>query len=355
MAPRQGYTALTCPACGEGQLWISDEALSCRRCRETVAEDRGIYALNAAHDDTAASYASIQAGLAPQAFFPAENARMRHFRDLDLIVGQVLGGRNIAETLELGGDGGAWTWGLAHDGRYQRVYASDTSPTALAHLADLTEGTGAMILDTAPGALRIAPNSLDLVVGRATLCREMDPEAMLSRVRQWLKPGGAAIFLEPCLQGKIWAAFVMDAIRRFEAQSPQSAPSENGAGSRLLGRGKTQRKTLSQLAQLRLEGSTRQILRGTEGKRAGEERVFDMTALTSMGFEAGFNECFPIDQPQEDATPLQRMRNTLDGLLGPEKTILERYLPIFEALEATFGALPETSPVAPNLYFVFRA
>lgn len=355
MAARQGYTALTCPACGEGQLWVSEGRLGCRRCRVEVPQEDGIFEMSPAarNENGARAQAGTTpgAGLSASALFPAESARQRHFRDLDLIVGQVMGNRNLPEVLELGAEGGALTWGLAHDARYQRVYATETAPNALAHLAQITEGTGALILDTPPGAVRVAPGSLDLVVGRSTLCRELDPEALLRRVRDWLKPGGAAIFLEPCLQGKIWAAFVMDAIRRFEVQA---APVEAGGTGRLLGR-KPQRKTLSQLTQLRLEGSTRQILRGSAEKQAGEERVFDMTALTNAGFDAGFGECYPIDQPQDDATPLRRMRNTLDGLLGHEKGLLDRYLPLFEALEATFGALPETAPVAPNIYFVFRA
>jgi hypothetical protein len=49
------------------------------------------------------------------------------------------------------------------------------------------------------------------------------------------------------------------------------------------------------------------------------------------------------------------MRNALDGLLGQEKSALDRYAPIFEALEQTFGAIPETAPLAPNIYFIFRA
>jgi SAM-dependent methyltransferase len=72
--------------------------------------------------------------------------------------------------------------------------------------------------------------SLDLVVGRGALSREADPTPLLTNVRRWLKPGGVAVFLEPCLQGKIWTAFVMDLIRRFEAQGgPGPAQDEGGS------------------------------------------------------------------------------------------------------------------------------
>jgi hypothetical protein len=105
---------------------------------------------------------------------------------------------------------------------------------------------------------------------------------------------------------------------------------------------------------MRLEGAARQVLRGARGEGTSDDRVFDMATLTNLGYEIGFTECYPIDQPQEDVTPLRRLRNTLDGLLGPEKAALERYAPVFEALEETFAALPETAPVAPSIYFVFR-
>jgi SAM-dependent methyltransferase len=76
---------------------------------------------------------------------------------------------------------------------------------------------------------RIEMASLDLVVGRGALSREADPTPLLTNVKRWLKPGGVAVFLEPCLQGKIWTAFVMDLIRRFEAQGgPRPAQDEGG-------------------------------------------------------------------------------------------------------------------------------
>jgi methylase of polypeptide subunit release factors len=43
----------------------------------------------------------------------------------------LLGRKNFGEVLELGASGGAWTWGLAHDDRVRRLYATETSPAAL--------------------------------------------------------------------------------------------------------------------------------------------------------------------------------------------------------------------------------
>jgi SAM-dependent methyltransferase len=350
MAPAPGYTALICPACAENQLWLTEDGLECRRCGHEVVCENGIHALNPAFGEVPPSPDAPE-GIA-KAFFPTEAARASHYRDLDIILNQVLGRKNFGEVLEIGAAGGAWTWGLAQDGRVRRVYATETSPTALSHLAEITAGGAALILDSGTEGLGIEMATLDLVVGRSALAREADPGTLLTNVRRWLKPGGAAVFLEPCLQGKIWNAFAMDLIRRFEAQGGPGPNSEEGGG--FLGR-KSARKGLSQLAQMRLEGAARQVMRGARGEATGEDRVFDIQALTNLGYEIGYTECYPIDQPQEDVTPLRRLRNALDGLLGPEKSALERYAPLFEALEETFAALPETAPVAPNIYFVFRA
>ena len=162
-----------------------------------------------------------------------------------------MGRKSFGEVLELGASGGGWTWGLANDDRVRRLYATETSPAALSHLAEITEGGAALILETASATLGIEMASLDLVLGRGALSREADPTTLLTNARRWLKPGGVAVFLEPCLQGKIWTAFVMDLIRRFEAQGGPG-PSPDGGGG-FLGR-KSSSKGLSQLATMRLEG-----------------------------------------------------------------------------------------------------
>jgi SAM-dependent methyltransferase len=347
-----GYTALLCPACTENQLWLTEEGLECRRCGNEIAVENGVHALNPAYGEVPPAPGAPE-GIA-KAFFPTEAARIAHYRDLDVILGQVLGRKNFGEVLEIGAAGGAWTWGLAHDERVRRLYATETSTTALSHLAEITGTGGALVLDSGTEALGIEMASLDLVVGRGALARETDPTPLLTNVRRWLKPGGVAVFLEPCLQGKIWNAFVMDLIRRFEAQGGPATNGEETGGGGFLGR-RSAKKGLSQLAQMRLEGATRQVLRGARGETTGDDRVFDISALTHLGYEIGYGECYPIDQPQEDVTPLRRLRNALDGLLGTEKGAVDRYAPVFEALEETFGALPETAPVAPNIYFVFRA
>jgi SAM-dependent methyltransferase len=339
---------------GAGRAHRRRTRLSRRRHDLGRAQGGGVHALTPAVGEVPpgpATAADANGGIA-KAFFPTEAARAGHYRDLDIILGQLMGRKSFGEVLELGASGGAWTWGLAHDDRVRRLYATETSPAALSHLADITADGAALVLESATEGLGIEMASLDLVVGRGALSREADPTPLLTNVKRWLKPGGAAVFLEPCLQGKIWTAFVMDLIRRFEAQGGPGPAKDEGGG--FLGR-KSAKKGMSQLATMRLEGAARQVMRGALGEGTGDDRVFDMAALTNLGYEIGYSECYPVDQPQSDVTPLRRMRNALDGLLGQEKSALDRYAPIFEALEQTFGAIPETAPLAPNIYFIFRA
>ncbi|MFP4283577.1 MAG: class I SAM-dependent methyltransferase, partial [Opitutales bacterium] len=268
-----GYTALTCPFCMGAQLWLAEDGLQCRKCGHEVSAEGGVNALNPAVGEVPAAPAAASAApdAVARAFFPTEAARASHFRDLEIILNQVLGRRRFGEVLEIGAAGGAWTWGLAHDERVRRLYATETSPAALAHLAEITQGGAALILDSATARLDLEIGALDLVLGRGALAREIDPAALLTRVKRWLKPGGAAVFLEPCLQGKIWTAFVMDLIRRFEATGgPRPDAEEN---PRFLGR-KSARKGLSQLATMRLEGAARQVVRGARGEGTSDDRVF---------------------------------------------------------------------------------
>jgi SAM-dependent methyltransferase len=315
--------------------------------RPCVANEGGVHALSHAEGEVPpvpGTPADINGGIA-KAFFPTEAARAGHYRDLDVILGQLLGRKNFGEVLELGASGGAWTWGLAHDDRVRRLYATETSPAALAHLAEITADGAALILETATDGLAIEMASLDLVVGRGALSREADPTPLLTNVKRWLKPGGVAVFLEPCLQGKIWTAFVMDLIRRFEAQGgPGPAQDEGGT---FLGR-KAAKKGMSQLATMRLEGAARQVMRGAQGEGTGDDRVFDMAALTNLGYESAIPNAtrWTSRRPTSRRSGVCATRST--GLLGQEKSALDRYTPIFEALEETFGALPETAPVAPT-------
>jgi hypothetical protein len=112
---------------------------------------------------------------------------------------------------------------------------------------------------------------------------------------------------------------------------------------------------MSQLATMRLEGAARQVMRGAQGEGTGDDRVFDMAALTNLGYESAIRNAtrWTSRRPTSHRSGGCATRST--GCWGRRKSALDRYTPIFEALEETFGALPETAPVAPNIYFIFRA
>jgi hypothetical protein len=145
MAIAPGYTALICPACTENQLWLGEDGLECRRCGHVVPNEAACTRCTSGGRGAAGpgTAADANGGIA-KAFFPTEAARAGHYRDLDIILGQLMGRKSFGEVLELGASGGAWTWGLAHDDRVRRLYATETSPAALSHLAEITADGAAL-------------------------------------------------------------------------------------------------------------------------------------------------------------------------------------------------------------------
>jgi hypothetical protein len=120
-----------------------------RPCR---AERGGVHALSPCGGRGAARprhAADINGGIA-KAFFPTEAARAGITAISTSSSASLLGRKSFGEVLELGASGGAWTWGLAHDDRVRRLYATETSPAALSHLAEITADGAALVLETRP-------------------------------------------------------------------------------------------------------------------------------------------------------------------------------------------------------------
>jgi hypothetical protein len=98
MAIAPGYTALICPACTESQLWLGDDggwnaaaaAMSCQtKAAYTLCHQRWARCRQAPR-----TAADANGGIA-KAFFPTEAARAGHYRDLDIILGQLMGRKEL--------------------------------------------------------------------------------------------------------------------------------------------------------------------------------------------------------------------------------------------------------------------
>ena len=347
---QNNQTPILCPSCGKGRLNLIGGQLSCamRSCGYIVPTIGRVHDLDPEAGDTnldIEEYASVN--------FSNEQAYRNLFHDLDGIVTKIMGNVTVDRTLEIGAGSGAWTWGLSRSDRFKTIYATDISHGFLSLLADHCDFPGTTILRTAGESLQFQQRSLDLVLGRSVLHHIHDYPDLLQQLRGWLKPGGVALFFEPCLQGKLWVAYHLDMIRRLDSQTArrnQTLPED------------LRTPTLSDDARKRLEGGMRHILKDfyhadIDQVRPGieDKYVFDIDVLLAEAKQAGFAEVSHISQPQIHGLALQRIQNSLRAVLRDEAGILDLYAPVFEAFSATFGIADSTPPVAPMVYFWFKA
>jgi len=343
-------TPILCPSCGQAALTLVDGFLVCtgRACGYRVPRVGKTHDLDVEAGDTqldVEEYAAVN--------FADEQTYRNLFHDLHEMVTRIMGPGEIGETLEIGAGSGAWTWGLARSDRFHNVYATDISHAFLEKLADHCDTPGTLILRTPGESLNFRPGSLDLVLGRSVLHHIYDYKMLLARLKGWLKPGGVAMFFEPCLQGKLWVAYHFELIRRLDEQTRQhneTLPPE------------LRRPTLSQPARQRLEGGTRHILKdfyhpGIDQIRPEieDKYIFDIDQLQADGKAAGFAEAGFVSLPQIDGLARNRLLHNLGMILKDDKAILSQYEPLFDAFSATFGVSETTPPVAPMGYFWFRA
>lgn len=347
-------TPFLCPACSLARLAHTDRGLACRACSWHGPRHDGV--IDLAPEDTRDTMLDVAAYAAN---LPGEAAYWSMFTSLDAVVRQTLGDGPVDATLELGAGNGAWTWGLARSPRYRSVYATDISPDFLRRIALSIPADRTLLLRGPAEAIICAPGSLDLVVGRSFLHHIHDYQGLLADLRGWLRPGGAAVFFEPCLQGKLWIAFFMELLRRLDRPAAPGLLASVLLRLRLRGRAEHR---LSATAHARLHGTMRHILKDfyhsdIDAIRPGieDKYVFDIDTLLAAGRAAGYSEVRMVNQPQDGGLALRRIRGALEGTLGAEKTVLRAYQPVFDAFEATFGLNGQTAPIAPMVHFVFRA
>lgn len=343
-------TPILCPSCRKAPLTHDGGALTCgaRSCRYAVPQAGKVHDLDPGAGDTALDieeYAAVH--------FADEQTYRNLFHDLNDMVTRLMGPGEIGQTLEIGAGSGAWTWGMARSDRFRNLYATDISHGFLAKLAEQCETPGTLILRAPGESIAFLPDSLDLVLGRSVLHHIYDYRTLLARLRGWLRPGGVALFFEPCLQGKLWVAYQFELIRRLDQQTRR----HNDTLPEPL-----RRPTLSEAGRQRLERGMRHILKdfyheGIDDIRADleDKYVFDIDTLVQDGRDMGFADAGFISLPQIDGLARQRLLYNLRACLKDEAPILDQFEPLFDAFSATFGVAPSTPPVAPMGYFWFRA
>ena len=327
---------LECPSCEAGALLRDEPALVCDRCGVRLAGRDGVFDLTGAdgadtdldvEDYTATHYAdddsyrNAYAGLA--AVFEAAGLSPR-----------------FKTVLEIGAGSGAWTVGLSRDGNIGQLYASDISPGFMKALSRNVDPEKAVLLRAGAEDLRVRPDSLDLVLGRSILHHLLDYEEVLRRCHRWLRPGGAAIFFEPCIEGKAWMAFLFDVARRLD----------NRLGLDLLDdeqKRRLERGTRNMLKEFYLDDIDR-IRPQIEDKY-----VFDTADLERRAARLGYDIVY-TGRPGYTAEDFARsLRHKLAVTLKDPKAV-GSYMIVVESLLETVGRAFPGHFQPPMKYFVLR-
>ena len=137
----------------------------------------------------------------------------------DLIEGLGLAGANA---VEIGAGSGALTLGLLRENAVARLTATDVSPTFLRMLGSRAGAyrTPLSLIACDANERHFRADAFDLVVGRSILHHLLDYDVTLANCRDMLKPGGAAVFFEPVLEGKTIVTMLLALILRCDQLTP---------------------------------------------------------------------------------------------------------------------------------------
>lgn len=303
---------MLCPAGCRNSLQFVSSGVTCR-CGYSLAYTGGIADFtgrNEASDGEASSRSAVH----PRAF-----QQLTHVLDR-------IGKKNVRLAVELGAGNGAWTVGMNRSDRFQEIYAIDASHQSQSMLSQILSKPNTRLVCQSAEHLDFEAGSVDVVVARSFLRHVANYEALLAKCARWLKPDGAAIFYEPCIQGKIWIAFLTKLMLEFEALPAVKWD--------------TMRRNLELL-----------YLKGLERPPSREDKwIFDVDALRETAQAAGFSTVEVID---EDGRLLRGFKRAIFGAIS-DRSKLARYSAMLEALGVVFSTSAPKMLVSPMVFFVFR-
>jgi ubiquinone/menaquinone biosynthesis C-methylase UbiE/uncharacterized protein YbaR (Trm112 family) len=246
------------------------------------------------------------------------------------------------EVLEIGSGMGVLTRGLLDAGSVGHMTATDVSEKFLRKLARRTDAydTPASLVVCDANDANFRAESFDLVVGRSVLHHLLHYDRTLRACHAMLRPGGATVFFEPILQGKIFLTLLLAIVLRCDELSgdPQLSPTDIRKVRRVLGfhmKAKLYPQDLESLARLE------------------DKYVFDIDDLRRVGTEAGFSQVDYINNPSLDASMWPRLVWTLRGInVDPSK--IDGYRWVGQEFDDTYGLMLGDRIATPMAYFVFH-
>jgi ubiquinone/menaquinone biosynthesis C-methylase UbiE len=244
--------------------------------------------------------------------------------------------------LEIGSGTGVLTRGLLQTGCVGHVTATDVSEKFLRRLARQTDtyDTPVSLVASDANEANFRSGAFDLVLGRSILHHLLHYDETLRQCNMMLKPGGAAVFFEPILQGKIFLTLLLAQVLRCDELSgdPKLSPRDVGRVRRLLGhhlKAKIYPQDYESLARLE------------------DKYVFDIDDLREVGTAVGFSRVDYINNGTVDPSFWPLLSWTLRGIdVDPRR--ITRYRWVGEEFANTYGLMFGDRIATPMAYFVFH-
>lgn len=244
--------------------------------------------------------------------------------------------------LEIGAGTGVLTLGLLREEVARRITATDVSHKFLRLLADRATAyptrVSPIVCDANEPHFRA--EAFDLVVGRLILHHLLDYRVTLQHCHRILKPGGAAIFFEPVIEGKVIITLLMALILRCE----------EATGSGLLSAEDREkvRAMIQHHTKAKWYPQDRESLARIEDKY-----IFEIEELRATGRSAGFAEVDVANSGTVVPTYWPYLVQTL-SLLGIGSEKIQGYKWMGEEFANTYALMRADALVTPVAYFKFQ-
>jgi ubiquinone/menaquinone biosynthesis C-methylase UbiE/uncharacterized protein YbaR (Trm112 family) len=325
---------LRCSACGAAYV-VSDDRLSCSSCEHWFAVVDGIPVLLEASTtgtaldeiDDYSAYMGIDEAVIRQ-------AGRQWKRVIDGL------GYTPENALEIGSGSGALTLGLLEEGVVGHLTATDVSLKFLRPLTSKVArySTPVAFIACDANTHHFRSEAFDLVLGRSVLHHLLDYEETIAHCYAVLKPGGAAVFYEPVLEGQTISTLFMALMLRSDELTNGGQFSET---DRVRIRGLIRNQMKSTFLQ------DREALSNVEDKY-----IFEIEKLKQVGLDAGFTEVEFLNDPR--GFGYWGYISHACKVVGVAPETIRPFRWIEEVFSETYGIIFPEKLVTPTGYFVFR-
>jgi ubiquinone/menaquinone biosynthesis C-methylase UbiE/uncharacterized protein YbaR (Trm112 family) len=243
--------------------------------------------------------------------------------------------------LEIGAGTGALTRGLLQEKAVGRLTATDVSHKFLGMLGARIPSceTPVSLIACDANEQHFRPEAFDLVVGNLILHHLLDYDVTLRTCHDMLKPGGAAVFFEPVLKGKIIVTLLLALMLKCEETTRGGVLSP------------ADRQQVRRQIQNHLKSKSpqdRESLAQMEDKY-----IFSIEQLRETGKQAGFAQIDFLNNEEVAPTYWPYFVETCRSI-GIAREKCEHYEWIGEQFANTYGLMFSDQLVTPSGYFVLR-